>query len=442
MRPVNKGRPTNYNVDINTRTIDFTNIAQDNASAIISLKRTLTPFIVDVIDILDDIASEKTKILNDIKYSEVNRLRIEIKQDKRYLDNLKRAKSIEKKEQEIETKEKNLQKLQKEWKEYKRRLSSLNKVKKTSETKLTEIYREAFDDLTSILGRYCSFCELSERSSALAVEHVVPKAPYPTKFVDWNNFLLGCPNCNSVKASKPPRADAKRWAGGMAPTADQIAQAALDHYYWPHISQYSFRFYIYTLQYKQGNSFVSFPMPNAADYRNFRNVNARNKTVTAEMNHNGMWTNTEFVVLPIALDPSLAFNFDKSKIENTIDLVKLNRIINDDQEKDIRTFNRTEAWFKVLRQLRILDEDVTRAGADDQRKKDNFNSSWGRLLDCAVSEGFYSIWITILKEILYPNYLDNPNGHNNLGQKFVYDTGNAQTDQYRKFPGTNATALP
>ncbi len=63
-------------------------------------------------------------------------------------------------------------------------------------------YQEAIGDLEGCLGRYCSYCERRFQVS-LAVEHVVPKSLDRTRELDWNNFLLGCVNCNSVKGAKP-----------------------------------------------------------------------------------------------------------------------------------------------------------------------------------------------------------------------------------------------
>lgn len=444
MRPVTKVAPPNYRADINTRTIDFTK-SQDLSKLKALSELTggvLRPSIATVLDLLDDLASGKTKETVSSASAKLALLQKNLNKEEKNYKKLKQPKARTKKQEEIKNIKSKIKNQEKNSKPDFDRLKHLGKVKDIISGKLTEIYREAFNDLTSMLGRYCSYCELLENSSALAVEHVVPKAPYPTKCVDWNNFLLSCPNCNSVKLSKPKREDAKRWAGGAAPTADQLVQAVLDHYCWPHISPYSFRFYLYTLQYKQGNSFVSLSMNIATQHRNFRNINALNKTVTAEVNLGGTWKKTEFVVLPIALDPSPGFKFDKTKNENTIDLVKFRRIINDNQERDIRTSNRTEAWFAVLRHLSLLDENITSAGTNIQMKKSIFNMFWDGLLAIAVLVGFYSIWVTILKEIPYPNYLDNPRGHTNLGQKFVYDTGNTQTNQHRKFPGTNVTSIP
>lgn len=52
------------------------------------------------------------------------------------------------------------------------------------------------------LGCYCSYCE-QRICSNLAIEHVQPKSLLPALKLDWDNFLLGCVNCNSVKLNKP-----------------------------------------------------------------------------------------------------------------------------------------------------------------------------------------------------------------------------------------------
>jgi hypothetical protein len=66
-----------------------------------------------------------------------------------------------------------------------------------------ENYRDAFPDLVSRLGPYCSFCERRVPTN-LAVEHIQPKAEnrYPHLAGRWDNFLLGCVNCNSTKGDR------------------------------------------------------------------------------------------------------------------------------------------------------------------------------------------------------------------------------------------------
>ena len=47
------------------------------------------------------------------------------------------------------------------------------------------------------MGNYCSYCE---RTGDLHVEHVVLKSKSPKLEEIWDNFMLGCGNCNSRKS--------------------------------------------------------------------------------------------------------------------------------------------------------------------------------------------------------------------------------------------------
>lgn len=64
-------------------------------------------------------------------------------------------------------------------------------------------YTDAKPDLISRLGPYCSYCERKVVTN-LAVEHIQPKAlpAYAAMEGCWDNFLLGCVNCNSTKSKK------------------------------------------------------------------------------------------------------------------------------------------------------------------------------------------------------------------------------------------------
>lgn len=58
-------------------------------------------------------------------------------------------------------------------------------------------YDDARDYLIERLGSYCSYCEM--RIPTPAVEHIQPKSLQSALELAWNNFLLACPSCNSVK---------------------------------------------------------------------------------------------------------------------------------------------------------------------------------------------------------------------------------------------------
>ena len=71
-------------------------------------------------------------------------------------------------------------------------------------------YADALPDLEQRLGRYCSYCE-QRIPIGLAVEHKAPKCIHPQRKLDWDNFLLSCPICNSVKGEKDVAEDETLW---------------------------------------------------------------------------------------------------------------------------------------------------------------------------------------------------------------------------------------
>jgi uncharacterized protein (TIGR02646 family) len=61
-------------------------------------------------------------------------------------------------------------------------------------------YRDAFGELASRMGMFCSYCE-RRIPTQLAVEHIQAKGLPAYAHLEgcWENFLLGCVNCNSTK---------------------------------------------------------------------------------------------------------------------------------------------------------------------------------------------------------------------------------------------------
>lgn len=62
-------------------------------------------------------------------------------------------------------------------------------------------YKDARGELIARLHDYCSFCELP-LGAGLAVEHVLPKSRHKDLKFSWENFLLACVNCNSIKGDE------------------------------------------------------------------------------------------------------------------------------------------------------------------------------------------------------------------------------------------------
>lgn len=63
-------------------------------------------------------------------------------------------------------------------------------------------YQDAREPLIQRIGEYCSYCEM-HRPDGPDIEHVQPKSNNPALEKEWNNFLLGCRNCNSIKGNTP-----------------------------------------------------------------------------------------------------------------------------------------------------------------------------------------------------------------------------------------------
>ncbi|MDR2756137.1 MAG: HNH endonuclease [Planctomycetaceae bacterium] len=61
-------------------------------------------------------------------------------------------------------------------------------------------YRDALPVLSERLGRYCSYCE-ARLPLSLAIEHIMPKSKHPELELVWENFLLACHICNSIKGT-------------------------------------------------------------------------------------------------------------------------------------------------------------------------------------------------------------------------------------------------
>ncbi len=87
-----------------------------------------------------------------------------------------------------------------DWRRWKGRVA-VRPIEKGAAPREYEDYRDAIGDLEARLGTYCSYCE-RRLPSGLAVEHKAPKGIHCDRELDWDNFLLSCPTCNSVKGKK------------------------------------------------------------------------------------------------------------------------------------------------------------------------------------------------------------------------------------------------
>lgn len=87
-------------------------------------------------------------------------------------------------------------------------------------------YSKALPHLVDRIGLYCSYCGKKIDNSP-EVEHMCPKSVDPSLTLDWNNFLLACRNCNSIKGTHP----------------DNVNDFETD-YYWPDMDD-TFNIFVY-----------------------------------------------------------------------------------------------------------------------------------------------------------------------------------------------------
>ena len=64
-------------------------------------------------------------------------------------------------------------------------------------------YKDAKQPLAANIGQYCSYCECKCAMANMEVEHIQPKGEGGST-TSWDNFLLGCKICNTVKSDTIP----------------------------------------------------------------------------------------------------------------------------------------------------------------------------------------------------------------------------------------------
>ncbi|HEY9260241.1 HNH endonuclease signature motif containing protein, partial [Chitinophaga sp.] len=98
-------------------------------------------------------------------------------------------------------------------------------------------YGNARASLIENYGQYCNYCGMPVQDSSLAVEHRLPKAEFPGLMLNYMNFFLACPMCNSYKGSKPTYTVCKNWAikkqGIPKPNMVEVGNGGYDRQVWP-----------------------------------------------------------------------------------------------------------------------------------------------------------------------------------------------------------------
>lgn len=285
-----------------------------------------------------------------------------------------------------------------------------------------DTYKQASVPLTTRLGAFCSFCE-SPVTGLLEVEHIAPKAEYPTYSVIWENFLLACSACNTAKSNIPSRSTVRAWLNNNAPTERQYYDEITDnHYIWPDQDADAYNLFSVDLYYQSAkdSTWKQLTPQNSVDFENIHlGTDINHRTVRAKI------TIRQKKYLTRNVEVRLSANDDKHAKE-MIELCKLNYLGNTGSTYDRRVVNRTEAWFKALKILKPLSEPSIVGN------QTVFDALWSGILTSAASVGFYSVWITILQRL---NWSD-PSGNDLLG-RFINETNTPNL-----FPGTDTANVP
>lgn len=86
--------------------------------------------------------------------------------------------------------------------------------------KVFKRYQDAGPELCARIGWLCSYCGERLARVGLAVEHVACKDVYPELALRWDNFLLACATCNSIKGAQATAGITLFW-----PDRDNTARA-------------------------------------------------------------------------------------------------------------------------------------------------------------------------------------------------------------------------
>lgn len=298
-------------------------------------------------------------------------------------------------------------------------------------------YGNARGSLITNFGQYCSYCGLPVFDSSLAVEHMLPKSIFPDVMMCYPNFLLACPNCNSVKGDQPYYSWAKDWykkgSGSSAPpTYDQVKLGGYFYAIWPDqrtlgttaINDDTYKAFQFTLEHWNGmkEEWEAFSSTDAFDLGNVWKGTS------------GGWVlanvkGTDYSVVSSYTYWGSGFVPDRAK--NLSVMMGLNQYDPDNiKMSDRRAMNRTIVFFEALAALNRLQSAIGMKAPQPY-----LDLLFSQLLTTARYSGFYEVWIAVIYTICPPGVSDSPYA------EFVTQTCDpANPTAY--FPSTDASRLP
>jgi hypothetical protein len=246
--------------------------------------------------------------------------------------------------------------------------------------KLYQGYGDIRIDLISRIGEYCCYCEVPLGVN-LAVEHILSKNN-AVNYVDWNNSLLACTNCNSHKGDK---------------TRDE---PDLNNYYWPSNA--------YTAPFNTFNmlQYVYQPMtPSALIAAGVLQLPANRR--------NQPYVNNTYNMVWVFVNPAYVGQAQETSIKRTINLTGLNDCVPDDEKmSDRRVANRTAAWNRAVIAANYLftffQPYNTQYAAATPAQQANIITAAGndfaigllnkQIKALVMATGFWSVWITVFQD--------------------------------------------
>lgn len=285
-------------------------------------------------------------------------------------------------------------------------------------------YGNARGPLIQNFGQLCDYCEMPVQDSSLAVEHILPKSQFPDVMLNYDNFFLACPVCNSIKGSKPTYLNGQSWAinqqGIGNPNYQQIKDGGVDLALWP-TGLYAYAGF--SLDLYQANGQI-IPRLNSLNIDNTY-AGTVNNQVWANIYQGGqIVVNSKFT--------SLGANLDKLRRDNLLTLVNLNTTTAG-TFTDRRVTNRTIAWLQAIaagKRLNIMFQ------ADKSTNKDFYRVVLQQVLETVQSAGYLSTWAFVFYVLSPP--LNNDWSYYTFLRNDVTDSG--KPSYY--IPGTNKNGFP
>jgi hypothetical protein len=264
-------------------------------------------------------------------------------------------------------------------------LNLARRAKAALNYRVSKEYQKAAAPLGDRIGKFCCYCDQA-LPGQIAVEHVLPKAPYPMTSIAWGNFLLACEVCNSNKGDRPSRAEMNGW--GVQLNEEVQRYAAMRAYYlWPDTSPAVFTGYRPELYYYEtgNNEWEPVPAQGAIGGRLLSSV-LSTRTVKAWLP--GLAVPS--VEVRVTMDPAGA-NPAAQHSDELLGLWKNGTEQGGGKISDTRMFNRTLAWFRVQK---FLGPAIAAANAAQQP---SFEERWEAVLAAAPAIGHFPVWLRLLE---------------------------------------------